>query len=116
MSGLLVGLSACCARLFYGIAVVLSVELAGLAPGERGQDVDDIFRGQAQTKVPDGNLVTKETAPGDDSRKRRSSCRALRTIDRKYGGQEFAHSHAVGEVVVFFLNTGGGPRGGEISY
>jgi hypothetical protein len=89
---------------------------AGLAPGERGQDIDDIFCGQAQTKVPDGNLVTKETAPGDDSRKLRSSCRGLRTIDRKYGAQEFAHRYSVGEVVLFFLITGGGPRGGEISH
>lgn len=110
-------LSACFARLFYGSAVVLNVKRPpDSAPGEGWQDIDDIFRAQAQPKVPDSNLVTKETAPGDDPRKRRSSCRSLRTIDRKYGGQEFGQCHAVGEVVVFVLNAGGATRGGKISH
>ena len=35
---------------------------ARLSPGEGRQDIDDIFRDQAQPKVPDSNLVTKEAA------------------------------------------------------
>jgi hypothetical protein len=56
-------LSACFARLFYGSAVVLNVKRPpDSAPGEGWQDIDDIFRAQAQPKVPDSNFVTKEAA------------------------------------------------------